>query len=101
MYSTDSLPMEHYLLTLLLSGSALIIALLIPGISVIIGLIGGTAVSIISFILPGMCLIEAYAGVTGEENNCSSKRMKLLGLSLVVGGSLMGVLSTGRGYRWD
>mmetsp|Transcript_4169 Transcript_4169/g.7415 ORF Transcript_4169/g.7415 Transcript_4169/m.7415 type:complete len:599 (-) Transcript_4169:122-1918(-) len=95
VYSTDSSPIEHFLLTLLLSGSALIVALLIPGISVIFGLMGGTAASIISFILPGMFLMEAYAGVTGEENNRSSKRMKLLGLSLVVGGSLIGVLSTG------
>ena len=36
--STDSPPLEHFLLTLLLSGSALIVALLIPGISIIFGL---------------------------------------------------------------
>jgi len=94
-YSMHSPPMEHFLLTLLLSGSALVVALLIPGISVVFGLMGGTAASIISFILPGMFLIEAYAGVTGEESIRSSKKMKLLGQFLVIGGSLIGVLSTG------
>mmetsp|Transcript_24886 Transcript_24886/g.39213 ORF Transcript_24886/g.39213 Transcript_24886/m.39213 type:complete len:115 (-) Transcript_24886:374-718(-) len=88
-------PMEHFLLTLLLSGLALVVALLIPGISVVFGLMGGTAASIISFILPGMFLMEAYAGVTGEENVRSSKQKKLLGQFLVIGGSLIGVLSTG------
>ena len=38
VFSTDSPPLEHFLLTLLLSGSALIVALLIPGISIIFGL---------------------------------------------------------------
>lgn len=95
LYSADSPPLEHFLLTLLLSGSALIVALLIPGISVVFGLMGGTAASIISFILPGMFLMEAYAGVTGEENARLSKRMHCIGRCFVIGGSLMGVLSTG------
>lgn len=91
VYSTDSSPIEHFLLTLALSGSALIVALLIPGISVVFGLMGGTAASIISFILPGMFLMEA-----GHENcGHSSRRHKFLPLLLVWGGSLIGVLSTG------
>eukprot|EP00571_Detonula_confervacea_P014913 CAMPEP_0172305590 /NCGR_PEP_ID=MMETSP1058-20130122/6842_1 /TAXON_ID=83371 /ORGANISM="Detonula confervacea, Strain CCMP 353" /LENGTH=618 /DNA_ID=CAMNT_0013017227 /DNA_START=34 /DNA_END=1890 /DNA_ORIENTATION=+ len=95
VYSTDSSPLEHFLLTLLLSGSALIVALLIPGISVIFGLMGGTAASIISFILPGMFLMEADADVTNEENGGSTRRRKLLPLFLVWGGTLIGILSTG------
>ena len=41
----ESSPVEHFVLTLLLSGSALIAALLVPGISVVFGLMGGTASS--------------------------------------------------------
>ena len=79
---------QHFLLTLLLCGSALIVALLIPGISVVFGLMGGTAASIISFILPGMFLLD-------EENSHPSKRKKLLALFLLWGGTLIGILSTG------
>ncbi|KAL7535603.1 hypothetical protein ACHAXR_006596 [Thalassiosira sp. AJA248-18] len=93
VYSTESSPAEHFLLTLLLSGSALIVALLIPGISVVFGLMGGTAASIISFILPGMFLLDANA--TNEGNPRLSKRSKLLAHFFVWGGTLIGVLSTG------
>jgi len=88
VYSTESSPIEHFLLTLLLCGSALIVALLIPGISVVFGLMGGTAASIISFILPGMFLLD-------EENSHPSKRKKLLALFLLWGGTFIGILSTG------
>lgn len=94
-YSTESPPIEHFLLTLFLSGSALVVALHIPGISVVFGLMGGTAASIISFILPGMFLMKDYAGVTGDESSRRSAGKYRLGVFLVGAGSLMGILSTG------
>ncbi|KAL9181256.1 hypothetical protein ACHAXT_010061 [Thalassiosira profunda] len=87
LYSAESSAAEHFLLTLLLSGSALIIALLVPGISVVFGLMGGTAASILSYILPGLFMRDAL----DEE---SSRRDKLLSNFFVVGGTLIGVLTT-------
>jgi len=80
VYSTESSTVEHFLLTLLLSGSALVVALVIPGISVIFGLMGGTAASIISFILPGLFMMD--------------DRRKALPYLFVVGGALIGFFST-------
>ena len=85
--------MEHFLLTLLLSGSALIVALLIPGISVVFGIMGGTAASVISFILPGMFLRR-----TGNINDVGGhvlRRKKLISGAFIWGGVVIGVLSTG------
>lgn len=82
VYSTESPPLEHFLLTLLLSGSALVVALVIPGISVIFGLMGGTAASIISFILPGLFMMDDRSD------------RKALPYIFVVGGTLTGILST-------
>lgn len=93
-YSTESSPIEHFLLTLFLSGSALVVALRIPGISVVFGLMGGSAASIISFILPGMFLIKSHANVTGDELRHQSKQKHLQGVLFVVAGSLVGILST-------
>ncbi len=86
--STESPPLEHFLLTLFLSGSALIVALLIPGISVVFALMGGTSASIISFILPGLFLME-----TNEANGRSSQR-KIIPVLMVWGGTLIGVVTS-------
>jgi amino acid permease len=88
VHSTESPPLEHFLLTLFLSGCALIIALLIPGISVVFGLMGGTSASIISFILPGMFMIDTH------EYNGPSRREKVLPLLMVWGGTLIGIVTT-------
>ena len=88
----SSTPTEHFLLTLFLSGGALIVALLVPGISVVFGLMGGTAASIISFILPGMFLLDVNSD---SEGSGTPKRTKLLALCFIWGGTLIGVLSTG------
>jgi hypothetical protein len=86
--STESPPLEHFLLTLFLSGSALIVALLIPGISVVFGLMGGTAASIISFVLPGMFLMDT------NEDNGRSRQWRILPVLMVWGGTLIGVVTT-------
>ena len=86
--STESSTLEHFLLTLFLSGSALIVALLIPGISVIFGLMGGTSASIISFILPGMFIMDTH------EDNGRSRGGEMLPLLMVWGGTLIGIVTT-------
>ena len=88
--SVDSPPVEHFLLTLLLSGSALIIALLIPDISIIFGLMGGTAASIISFILPGMFMMNNR----DEGDSNGTRRKQILPYLFVIGGTVVGALAT-------
>lgn len=90
----ESSPLEHFLLTLFLSGSALIVALLIPGISVVFGLMGGTAASIISFILPGMFVMNGGLSDESQENGIPMGRSRFLPLLFVWGGASIGVLST-------
>ena len=80
----ESPPLEHFLLTLFLSGSALVVALIVPGISVVFGLMGGTAASIISLILPGMLLTDP-----SEEIGFSTK-----GRLMVWGGLIVMVVTT-------
>lgn len=87
--------LEHFILTLCLSGSALIVALLIPGISVIFGLMGGTAASIISFILPGMFLRQMADVPDDEIGDARRRKQKLISKVFVGGGIVIGVLSTG------
>jgi hypothetical protein len=84
---------EHFALTLFLSGSALIVALLIPGISVIFGLMGGTAASVISFILPGMFL-KQMAEMAQVERSVR-KKQRMISKIFIWGGIALGVLSTG------
>jgi hypothetical protein len=91
--STDTSTIEHFTLTLFLSGSALIVALLIPGISVIFGLMGGTAASVISFILPGMFLRE-MAEMPQVERHVR-KKQRMIARAFILGGIVIGVLSTG------
>jgi hypothetical protein len=99
---TSTSTIEHFMLTLFLSGSALIVALLVPGISVLFGLMGGTAASIISFILPGLFLQRIGDLSVGEEglnymsvSRESGQGRQLLAHAFVWGGVVAGVLSTG------
>ena len=91
--SPESPPVEHCLLTLLLSGSALIVALLIPGISTVFGIMGGTAASVIAFILPGMFLKEATGPIVPRQ--VGVRPLRVLPLFFTVGGTLIGIMSTG------
>ena len=92
---------EHFILTLLLSGSALVVALLIPGISVIFGLMGGTAASVISFILPGLFLMQMEDMLDDGDGEYmsplskQSEKQKLFARVFIWGGVVIGVLSTG------
>ena len=74
---------EHVFITLLLSGGALIVAIMVPGISIVFGLMGGTAASIISFILPGMFALK----IRGRKSR--------VGRVFVCGGLVIGILTTG------
>ena len=74
---------EHVFITLLLSGGALIVAIMVPGISIVFGLMGGTAASIISFILPGMFALK----IRGRKSR--------VGKVFVCGGLVIGILTTG------
>jgi len=82
----ESTPVEHFVLTLLLSGSALIAALLVPGISVVFGLMGGTASSVISFILPGQFMLSS---------DDLTPKQRFLAQLLLYGGIVVGLLTTG------
>ena len=90
--SPESPPLEHFLLTLLLSGSALIVALLIPGISTVFGIMGGSAASVIAFILPGMFLMEASGSIGAR--GLGARPMRVLPYVMTWGGILVGILST-------
>jgi amino acid permease len=92
-FSEESPPLEHFLLTLMLAGSALIVALLVPGLSIVFGIMGGSAASVIAFILPGMFLKEAIGSSTVRDVGASP--IRVLPFLLVWGGTLVGVLSTG------
>lgn len=108
MVDAESSPVEHFVLTLLLSGSALIVALLVPGISVVFGLMGGTASSgeflrhiqqrafacayhfyfpqVISFILPGQFMLSS---------DDLTPKQRFLAQLLLYGGIVVGVSTTG------
>jgi amino acid permease len=84
----------HIVTTLLLTGMVLVLALIIPNISVVFGLLGGTASSWLGFCVPGLLglqLSKDHHEMTGE---------KLLGTivtswMLLVGGIMVGLLTTG------
>jgi amino acid permease len=73
---------QHSLLTLLLAGLALGLALVVPNISVVFGLLGGTTSSLLGFVVPGLLGLEM------DKNRVSA-------WVLVIFGSIIGVLTTG------
>ena len=72
---------QHMGVTLLVSGGALVLALLIPNISVVFGLLGGTTSSLLGFIIPGLL------GLKLDPSDWTA-------WSLVVAGGVIGVLTT-------
>jgi amino acid permease len=73
---------QHVFVTLLVSGGALVLALLIPNISVVFGLLGGTTSSLLGFVIPGLL------GLQMDKKDWNS-------WILVVAGSIIGILTTG------
>jgi amino acid permease len=73
----------HALLTLVVAGGALVAAMLIPDISVVFGLLGGTTTSWLGFCLPG------YLGI-----KLLSKPWKFVSWLLLAGGVVIGVVTT-------
>eukprot|EP00980_Cylindrotheca_fusiformis_P008007 scaffold1706_cov116-Cylindrotheca_fusiformis.AAC.10 len=85
LYSADEEEFQvwrHVAVTLILAGSALGLALVIPNISVVFGLLGGTTSSLLGFVVPGLM---------GLKMNKADIRAWIL----VVAGSLIGLLTTG------
>ena len=84
----------HIVSTLFLTTSTLILALILPNISVVFGLLGGTASSWLGFCVPGLLGIQLY------KNECASGmppryRLLLTSWALLAGGIVVGVLTTG------
>jgi amino acid permease len=80
--SQDFPLLQHMSVTLLIAGVALGLALVVPNISVIFGLLGGTTSSLLGFIVPGLLGLKM-------DNKCVSAWV------LVIAGSVIGVLTTG------
>ena len=73
---------QHAGVTLLLAGLALGLALIVPNISVVFGLLGGTTSSLLGFVVPGLL------GLQKDKKRISA-------WILVICGSIIGVLTTG------
>ncbi|CAJ1958538.1 unnamed protein product [Cylindrotheca closterium] len=73
---------QHAVITLLLAGLALGLALVIPDISVVFGLLGGTTSALLGFVIPGLM------GLTMDQTDITS-------WVLVIAGSIIGLLTTG------
>jgi amino acid permease len=74
---------HHVIATLLLTGTALLLAILIPDISVVFGLLGGTTTSILGFIIPGALALRL-----------NDQRLVCIASVLLVGGIVISVLTT-------
>jgi amino acid permease len=72
---------QHMGVTLLASGGALVLALLIPNISIVFGLLGGTTSSLLGFVVPGMLGLKIHPS-------------DWTAWLLVVSGAVIGVLTT-------
>lgn len=73
---------QHSLVTLMLAGFALGMALVVPNISVVFGLLGGTTSSLLGFVVPGLLGLKM-------------DRTRISAWVLVIFGSIIGVLATG------
>lgn len=87
----------HFLLTFAIAGSALGIALVVPNISVVFGLLGGSTTSILGFVIPGYLGLAALdtkndEGDGSESSTLAIHRWQCWGM--VVGGAIIGVITT-------
>jgi len=81
---------SHIGLTTLLAGLSIGLALIVPNISVVFGLLGGTAASILGFIIPGALGIKLCHD---REHAASWTRLQVSRL-LVGGGAVIGLVTT-------
>ena len=84
----------HVVSTLCLTTSTLVLAMILPNISVVFGLLGGTASSWLGFCVPGLL------GIQLSQNDRGNGRPHRYGLlftswALLIGGVIVGVLTTG------
>ena len=84
-------PLRNFLLTLLISGIALFFAILIPNISILFGLMGGSASACICFIMPSLFYLKTHE--FGGSSRCELIQYVLV-WCLLVGGFVIGVLGT-------
>ena len=79
---------RHFIITLLISGSSLAIALLVEDVNVVFGLMGSTCSAFVCFVLPGCFALTL--------DLCEGRKGMKIGVWLItVGGFLVGCLSTG------
>ena len=79
---------RHFLITLLISGSSLLIALRVPNINTVFGLMGATCSAFVCFVLPGAFAIELGM----HEGEGWGKKARIY--ALTYGGFAVGCLST-------
>jgi amino acid permease len=84
----------HVVSTLFLTILILVLALILPNISVVFGLLGGTASSWLGFCVPGLLGIQLskhQSISTGQQQ----RSMIITSWSLLIGGIVIGILTTG------
>jgi amino acid permease len=79
---------RHVFLTLLLAGGALSLALVVPNISVVFGLLGGTTSSVLGFCVPGMLGLKL-------SRDTDDPSLRPVSWTLLIGGLVVGILTTG------
>ena len=85
---------SHIVLTFIISGGALLCALVVPDISLVFGIMGGTASSIICFIFPGLFVLKMkQAGDDAPSYPLPTPLRKIQAWTLILGGSLIGIVS--------
>lgn len=89
----------HVLTTLFLTGLVLGLALILPNISVVFGLLGGTASSVLGFCVPGLIGLRMVEDTERRQQQQSSEdrpwKLKLVSWLLLSGGVAVGCLTTG------
>jgi hypothetical protein len=83
----------HVVTTLFLTGIVLALALILPNISVVFGLLGGTAASLLGFCVPGAIGIR----MTNDQYQATGHACiftQIASYTLLIGGTIVGILTT-------
>jgi amino acid permease len=84
---------QHVVVTLFLTGTSLALALIIPDIKVMFGLLGGTASSLIGFCVPGRLGLQLAHDIQQETGETPWTTL-IISWCLFVGGAIVGVVTT-------